>query len=131
MSTQAARRRPGAGSGPGSRAAARRPRGPARRPTRADLYRRKVMRRRIGAILVMLVVTAVVCTVWFTPVFGVREVEVLGTADLTADEVRAAAAIESGTPLVQLDVDAVAGRVRELPRVAGVAVERVVPGTVR
>jgi cell division protein FtsQ len=132
MSTQAARRRPGAGSGPGARAAARRrPRGAPRRPTRADLYRRRVMRRRLGAILVMIVVTAVVCTVWFTPVFGVREVEVLGTADLTADEVRAAAAIESGAPLVQLDVDAVAARVRELPRVAGVSVERVVPGTVR
>ncbi|WP_367136715.1 cell division protein FtsQ/DivIB [Saccharothrix sp. HUAS TT1] len=132
MSTQAARRRSGAATGPGSRPTARRrPRGAPGRPTRAHLYRRKVVRRRIGAILAMLVVTAVVCTVWFTPVLGVREVDVRGTAELTADEVRQAAAVESGTPLVQLDVDAVAGRVRELPRVAGVTVERVVPGTVR
>lgn len=128
MSTQAARRRPGA-AGPGSRPAARRR--PSRRPTRADLYRRKVVRRRVGAILMMLVVTIVVCTVWFTPVLGVRDVEVRGTANLTGEEVRAAAAIEPGTPLVRLDVDAVAARVRELPRVAGVEVERVVPGTVR
>ncbi|MEV8436600.1 FtsQ-type POTRA domain-containing protein [Actinosynnema sp. NPDC051121] len=128
MSTQAARRRPGA-AGPGSRPAARRR--PPRRPSRADLYRRKVVRRRVVAILVMLVVTIVVCTVWFTPALGVREVEVRGTVDLTVDEVRAAAAIESGTPLVRLDVDAVAARVRELPRVAGVEVARVLPGTVR
>ncbi|MCC8248485.1 cell division protein FtsQ/DivIB [Saccharothrix luteola] len=129
MSTQAARRRPGASPGPGSRPSARRR--PNRRPTRAQLYRRKVVRRRVGAILAMLVVTVVVCTVWFTPALGVREVEVRGIANLTGDEVRTAAAIEPGTPLVRLDVDAVAARVRELPRVAGVEVERVVPGTVR
>ncbi|MFE2751762.1 cell division protein FtsQ/DivIB [Actinosynnema sp. NPDC059335] len=128
MSTQAARRRPGAAN-PGSRPAARRR--PPRRPTRAELHRRQVVRRRLGAILVMLVVTVVVCTVWFTPVLGVREVQVRGTVNLTADEVRAAAAVESGTPLVRVDVDAVAARVRELPRVAGVVVERAVPGTVR
>ena len=128
MSTQAARRRPGAGN-PGSRPAARRR--PVRRPTRAALYRRKVVRRRLAAIFTMLVVTVVVCTVWFTPALGVREVEVGGLSHLTGDEVRTAAAIEPGTPLVRLDVDAVAARVRELPRVAGVEVERVIPGTVR
>ncbi|GAB2986107.1 cell division protein FtsQ/DivIB [Saccharothrix stipae] len=131
MTTQA-RRRPAAPGGPGSRSAPRRrPRGAPRRPSRGGLYRRKVVRRRLGAILAMSVVTIVVCTVWFTPVLGVREVQVRGIVDLSADEVRAAAAVESGTPLVRLDVDAVAGRVRELPRVAGVVVERVVPGTVR
>ncbi|NUT51458.1 MAG: FtsQ-type POTRA domain-containing protein [Saccharothrix sp.] len=79
----------------------------------------------------MLVLTVVVCTVWFTPALGVRDVEVQGVVELTADQVREAAAVEPGTPLVRLDVDAVAGRVRELPRVAGVEVERVLPGTVR
>ncbi|MFD0200821.1 MULTISPECIES: cell division protein FtsQ/DivIB [Saccharothrix] len=128
MSTQAPRRRQGAGN-PGSRPAARRR--PSRRPSRADLHRRKVVRRRVITILAMFVVTVVVCTVWFTPALGVREVEVRGIAALTGDEVRTAAAIEPGTPLVRLDVDAVAARVRELPRVAGVEVERVVPNTVR
>lgn len=83
------------------------------------------------AILVMLVVTAVTITVWFTPALGVREVQVRGIANLSADEVREAAAIEPGTPLVELDTEAVTARVRELPRVAGVRVERVLPGTVR
>jgi cell division protein FtsQ len=90
-----------------------------------------VLRRRLGAILVMFVVTAVVVTVWFTPVLGVREVQVRGAVNLTADEVREAAAVEPGTPLVQLDTEAVTARVRELSRVAGVRVERVLPGTVR
>ncbi|WP_158843030.1 cell division protein FtsQ/DivIB [Saccharothrix deserti] len=127
MSTQAARRRPATAS-----ASRRRPpRGTSRRPSRSDLYRRRVLRRRLVAIFIMSVVTVVVCTVWFTPVLGVREVEVRGAVELTAADVREAAAIESGTPLVRVDTEAVAGRVRELPRVAGVVVERVLPGTVR
>ncbi|MFD1149776.1 cell division protein FtsQ/DivIB [Saccharothrix hoggarensis] len=124
MSTQAARRRPATAS---RRRPPRRPsRGPVRGPSR-----RQVVRRRVGAILVMLVVTAVVCTVWFTPLLGVRDVDVRGVEALTPDEVREAAAIEPGTPLVRLDADAVAARVRELSRVAGVRVERLPPGTVR
>ncbi|CCH34143.1 FtsQ-type POTRA domain-containing protein [Actinosynnema sp. NPDC047251] len=117
MSTQTARRRP---------ASAQR-----RRPSRRGPARHVVVRRRVVAVLVLLAVTAVVCAVWFTPLLGVRRVEVLGTTELTADQVRRAAAIEEGAPLVRLDVDAVVGRVRELSRVAGVRVERELPGTVR
>lgn len=94
-------------------------------------YQRAVMRRRLIAIMVMVTVTAVVGTVWFTPVLGVREVEVRGAVHLTAAEVREAAAVEAGTPLVRVDVHAVDARVRELPRVAGVHVERLPPGTLR
>jgi cell division protein FtsQ len=90
-----------------------------------------VVRRRLIAIMIMLVVTAVVCTVWFTPALGVREVEVRGAVHLTGDQVREAAAVEPGTPLVRVDVHAVDARVRELPRVAGVHVERLLPGTLR
>ncbi|MEV0681345.1 FtsQ-type POTRA domain-containing protein [Actinosynnema sp. NPDC050436] len=117
MSTKTARRRPA----PAQR----------RRPSRRGPSRRAVVRRRVVAVLVLASVTAVVCAVWFTPLLGVREVEVRGTTELTADQVRAAAAIEEGTPLARLDVDAVVGRVRELARVAGVRVERELPGTVR
>ncbi len=93
--------------------------------------RRTVVRRRLVAILVMTVVTAVVCAVWFTPVLGVREVEVRGVVEMTEVQVLEAAAIEPGTPLVRVDTEAVAARVRELRRVAGVRVERVLPGSVR
>ncbi|MBB5955722.1 cell division protein FtsQ [Saccharothrix tamanrassetensis] len=123
MSTPTARRRPA--SAPRRRPSGRG--GPARRTP----SRRTVLRRRLVAVLVLLVVTAVVCAVWFTPLLGVREVEVRGTGKLTADEVRTAAAVEQGSPLVRLDTDGIAARVRELPRVAGVRVERALPGTVR
>ncbi|WP_433263724.1 cell division protein FtsQ/DivIB [Actinosynnema sp. CS-041913] len=118
MSTPTARRRP---------APVRR-----RRPAgRGGPSRRTVLRRRAIAVLVLLVVTGVVGAVWFTPLLGVREVEVQGVVELTADEVRQAAEIEEGTPLVRLDVDGIVERVRKLSRVAAVRVERSVPGTVR
>ncbi|MEU4803303.1 FtsQ-type POTRA domain-containing protein [Actinosynnema sp. NPDC023587] len=117
MSTQTARRRP---------ATAQR-----RRPSRRGPARSVVVRRRVVAVLILVAVTAVVVAVWFTPVLGVRQVEVLGTTELTADQVREAAAIEEGTPLARLEVDAVVERVRGLSRVAGVRVERELPGTVR
>ncbi|MDU0294528.1 cell division protein FtsQ/DivIB [Saccharothrix longispora] len=116
MSTRTARRRPA----PAAR----------RRPSRGP-SRRTVLRRRLVAILVLVGVTAFVVTVWFTPALGVREVEVAGVVDLTEAQVREVAAIDEGTPLVQLDTRAVADRVHRLPRVAGVTVERVLPSTVR
>lgn len=116
MSTRTARRRT--------------PAAPRRRPSRGP-SRRTVLRRRLVAIFIMLVVTAVVCTVWFTPALGVREVQVRGAAELTPAQVVEAAAITPGTPLVRLDSAAVAARVRELPRVASVRVERILPGVVR
>ncbi|RKT56881.1 cell division protein FtsQ/DivIB [Saccharothrix australiensis] len=103
-----------------------------RRPSRrGGPSRRAVLRRRLVAVLSLLVVTGVVVAVWFTPVFGVREVQVRGTVELTPDEVRAAAGIEQGTPLARLDVEDVKGRVRAVPRVAAVELERALPGTVR
>ncbi|MGM1058082.1 cell division protein FtsQ/DivIB [Saccharothrix sp. Mg75] len=119
MSTRTARRRPA------STAAAAR-----RRPSRGP-SRRTVLRRRLVAVLVLVVVTALVVTVWFTPALGVRQVEVAGVVDLTEAQVREVAAIDEGTPLVQLDTRAVADRVHRLSRVAGVTVERVLPSTVR
>ncbi|MFD7658281.1 cell division protein FtsQ/DivIB [Actinosynnema sp. NPDC059797] len=116
MSTQAVRRRP-------------RP-APRRRPSRVP-SRRTVLRRRLVAVLVLVAVTVAVCAVWFTPALGVREVQVRGVAELTSAEVVEAAAIRPGTPLVRVDGGEVAERVRALPRVADVLVERVLPGLVR
>ncbi|MBW4720108.1 cell division protein FtsQ/DivIB [Saccharothrix obliqua] len=113
-----------------TRTARRRPPRAQRPPSRRAPARRKAVRRRVVTVLVLLVVTVVVCAVWFTPLFGVREVEVRGVVELSAERVREVAAVEEGTPLVRLDVDAVAARVRELSRVASVHVERELPGTV-
>jgi cell division protein FtsQ len=59
-----------------------------------------------------------------TGVLGVHDVEVTGTSRLDPAEVRSVAAIEAGTPLARLDTGAVADRLRRLPVVRTVAVER-------
>ncbi|MBM7775784.1 cell division protein FtsQ [Actinokineospora baliensis] len=106
----------------------RRPRG-AKRPARRRVDRRFLVRRWtvLGS---MLGITGLVVLVFFTPVLGANSVEVTGIKDLTADEVRAAAAIEPGTPLARLDSDGIAERVRQLPRVGAVDVRRSFPATV-
>lgn len=63
----------------------------------------------------------------------VDRVQVLlsGDSPLTEVEVVEVAKILPGTPMLDLDLDAVAGRIRDLPYVAEVAAERDWPGTVR
>ncbi len=97
---------------------------------RGQRTHRRYLVRRWAVIGTMLVITGVVSVVFFTPVFGANTVDVLGTTELTADEVRAAAAIEPGTPLARLDTDEVARRVRQLPRVGSVDVRRSFPASV-
>jgi cell division protein FtsQ len=78
------------------------------------------------------VLAASVWVVGYTGMLGVRTVEVAGVGRvLSADEVRAAAAVPAGQPLARLDTGAVADRVRSLAGVARVAVSRSWPGTVR
>lgn len=86
----------------------------------------------IGAALVALAVLAVgIWVVAFSGVLGVRQVTVTGVTALSADQVRAAAAVPDGRPLARVDTDAVAGRVRGLAGVERVAVTRSWPGTLR
>ncbi|ONI70567.1 hypothetical protein ALI144C_48950 [Actinosynnema sp. ALI-1.44] len=112
-------------SSAGAAARERRARRELLRPTR-----RRALMRRWMVLLIFVGVLAVLYVVFFTPVLGVRSVDVQGTQGLTPDEVRKVAAVEMGKPLVRLDTDEIAGRVRTLPRVAKVSVERSWPGTV-
>lgn len=121
MSTPTARRRP---------APARRH--PSRAPVRRGLpSRATVLRRRAVALLTLLTVLGLAYAVLFTSLLGVRAVEVEGLVELEPAAVREAADIDPGAPLVRLDTEGIAARVRELPRVADVRVARVLPGTVR
>ena len=86
--------------------------------------------RRWMALLVVLAVLGLGYVVMFTSVVGVRSVDVFGTRDISHDEVREAAAIELGTPMVRLDTEEVALRVAGLPRVFEVQVSRSWPSTV-
>jgi cell division protein FtsQ len=77
--------------------------------------------------------TVLVAVVWLllvSPVLGVRSVQVDGVRSLPADQVRAAAGIEPGTPLLRVDVDAARARVARLPQVSSVEVTRGWPHTV-
>jgi cell division protein FtsQ len=90
-------------------------------------------RRRVVVIGVAAGVVFAVLATWlvaFSSVFGVRTVEVRGISVLTADEVRAAADITDGTPLVRLDTTAVTRRVEQLPEVASAQVSTSFPSTV-
>jgi cell division protein FtsQ len=95
------------------------------RPTR-----RRYLARRWTALVVVLVVLGLGYVVMFTPLVGVRSVDVFGTRKISHAEVRDAAAIELGTPLVRLDTEQIALRVAELPRVFEVRVSRSWPNTV-
>lgn len=109
-----------------ARPANRRPRSPEYRARR-----RVILRRRLVALLTLLSLIGLTCGIFFTPLLGVRAVDVHGAVVLTDDDVRAAAAIEPGSPLVRLDLKGIRERVAEIPRIATVEVERQLPGTVR
>lgn len=82
----------------------------------------------ISALVVVLAVVAV-AVVYQTSLFGVREVRVVGASLVSADQVRAAAAIRLGSPLARVDLAQVRDRVEKLPPVAGVGVSRDWPYT--
>jgi cell division protein FtsQ len=66
----------------------------------------------------------------FSSVFGVRSVEVHGNHVLTAEQIRAAADIRHGTPLVRVDTAAITKRVERLAEVASAQVSTSFPSTV-
>lgn len=101
---------------------------PSTSPERPSSRRGKV----VGAALVALTVLAVgIWVVGFSGALGVRRVTVTGVTVLSADQVRAAAAVPDGRPLARVDTDGVAQRVRGLAGVERVAVTRSWPGTLR
>ncbi len=60
-----------------------------------------------------------------------RNIVVIGLGAVTQDEVIAAAAVKPGTPLLQVNTDAVAERVAAIRRVASARVQREYPSTLR
>lgn len=82
------------------------------------------------AVLAVLVV-GVGLLLYFTPIMSARETVVTGLTALSEDEVRQVAAVGEGTPLLQIDTDAVAERVASIRRVASARVQREYPSTLR
>jgi cell division protein FtsQ len=101
-----------------------------RHDRRHNPSRRRYLARRWMAVLLVLAVLGLTYVIMFTSLVGVRTVAVLGTKEIPREQVREAAAIEPGSPMVRLDTDEVARRVARLPRVAQVSVSRSFPTTV-
>ena len=99
---------------------------PNRRRSRPVGPRRRAIRFAIGATVLALAWWFV----WAGPLLAVSTVRVDGVATLPAEQVREAAGIADGTPLLQVDVDAAEARVAALPQVASVEVTRGWPRSV-
>jgi cell division protein FtsQ len=82
------------------------------------------------ALLVLIGLVVITVTVLFTPVLGVRTVDVSGAQALTPEQVRLAAEVPLGTPMIRLDTDAIKTRVTVLSRVGSVDVVREWPSTI-
>jgi cell division protein FtsQ len=131
--------RPGADRAGGERPAGERPAGRGtdrvRRPRREAREvvptRRRVAIRRAVAVSVLVGLVAIVAAVLWTPLLGVRTVEVSGVQELTVAQITAAAQVSPGTPMLRLDMAAIEHRVHQLPRVGQVDVVREWPSTIR
>lgn len=88
-------------------------------------------RRRIALYVAITVVLALFGTwlVAFSPVFGVRGVEVHGVRTLTTTAVERAAQVDYGQPLVRVDTAAIAARVEAVPQVESAQVTTSFPST--
>lgn len=81
--------------------------------------------------LASVVAVALGLVLYFTPAMAARNVVVNGAAAVPQEQVLAAAAVAPGTPLLQIDTDAVAERVAMIRRVATARVQREYPSTLR
>lgn len=64
---------------------------------------------------------------WFSSVFAVTKVSVIGADGVAAQEVQDLAGIASGTPMARVDADAVQRRLASVPWLASVEVRRLWP----
>jgi len=81
--------------------------------------------------LISVLVVGLGLLLYFTPIMAARNIVVVGLGAVTQDEVIAAAAVSPGTPLLQVDTDAVAERVAAIRRAASARVQRQYPSTLR
>ena len=68
--------------------------------------------------------------VFFSSWLATEQVDVGGTEIVSSDEVRKVAAIDMGTPLVRVDLDAARDRIEDLPAVDSATVHRSWPHTI-
>ncbi len=84
----------------------------------------------LGGGAAVIVAAVVVWIVAFTSILGVKTITIRGEHVISAGQIRQAAAISSGTPLIRLDTAAVVRRIEALPAVASASVRTSYPSTV-
>lgn len=99
-----------------------------RGPSRGVVRGLKVM---VWGVLVTLLVIGVGVVLYLTPLLSVRDIVVIGTGEVTREQVLETAAVPIGTPLLQVDTDAVAARVAGIRQVASARVQREYPSALR
>ena len=85
----------------------------------------------IWGIVLAVASVALGLVLYFTPVMSARSIVVVGTGAVTREEVVDAAKVQLGTPLLQINTDAVADRVAGIRRVGSARVQREYPSTLR
>jgi len=88
------------------------------------------VRRWLAVALLVAGVALLAWVIGFSGLFGVKYVDVVGVRLLNADEVRTAAAVPLGTPLIRLDAQAIERRISALPEVRRVKVSTSYPAGV-
>ncbi|GAA1523263.1 hypothetical protein GCM10009827_044570 [Dactylosporangium maewongense] len=96
---------------------------------RARRHRLRVVLSWLVGLGVVALLGGAVAVVYATPVFGVHGIRVTGVSALTAQDVRDAAGVATGTPLARLDLAAVERRVRTLKPVRTVTASKDYPRT--
>lgn len=91
----------------------------------------KGLRALIWFFVLGVVSVALGLVLYFTPVMSARSIVVVGTGAVSREEVVDVAQVQLGTPLLQIDTDAVADRVAGIRRVASARVQREYPSTLR
>lgn len=81
--------------------------------------------------LLALLSVALGLVLYFTPLMSARSLVIIGTGAVPTEEVVAAAAVQLGTPLLQINTEQVADRVAGIRRVASVRVQREYPSALR
>jgi cell division protein FtsQ len=99
---------------------------------RRNAGQRRARRLRLIGVAVAILLVAVACVaIYDSPLFTITSVEVIGTAHVPADAIRALARVPADATLIRFPADSVAARVAVDPWVASVSVTRVFPSGMR
>ena len=89
------------------------------------------LRTLIWLILLTVISVVLALVLYFTPAMSARSLVIVGTGAVSREEVVDVARVRIGTPLLQIDTDAVADRVAGIRRVASARVQREYPSDLR